>query len=119
MDASFPFDFEDSRVLGVMPYTQADWNGDGLLDLCWGDGSGKLRFRLGERRDAGPGYGGVVAAVELPVSGDLVSADLDGDGLADFVAHDPLDLEGRVRIGLNRGALPGTRPGLHAPGPGN
>jgi hypothetical protein len=117
VDASFPFDFEDSRVLGVMPYTQADWNGDGLLDLCWGDGSGKLRFRLGERRDAGPGYGGVVAAVELPVSGDLISADLDGDGLADFVAHDPLDLEGRVRIGLNRGALPGTRPGLHAPRP--
>jgi hypothetical protein len=116
-DATFPFDFENSRVLGVMPHAQVDWNGDGLLDLCWGDGSDKLRFRLGERRDAGPGYGGVAAAVELPVSGDLIPADLDGDGLPDFVAYDPFDVDGRVRIGINRGALPGTPPGLHAPQP--
>ena len=114
-EVSFPFDFETSRVLGVMPYTKADWNADGILDLCWADGSGKLRFRLGEARAAGPGYGAVAASLELPVSGDLVSADLDGDGLPDFVAHDPLDLEGRVRIGINRGALPGTRPGIRAP----
>ena len=46
---------------------------------------------------------------------DLVAADLDGDGLPDFVAHDPLDGEGRVRIGINRGALPGTLPGIRAP----
>lgn len=114
-DVSFPFDYENSRVLGLMPHTKTDWNGDGLRDLCWGDGSGKLRFRLGEARAAGPGYGAVVATLELPVSGDLVSADLDGDGLPDFVAHDPFDLEGRVRIGINRGVLPGTLPGIRAP----
>jgi hypothetical protein len=113
-DVTFPFDFENSRVLGLMPHTKTDWNGDGLLDLCWGDGSGRLRFRLGEKRAGGPGYGEVVATLELPVSGDLVSADLDGDGLPDLVAYDPLDLEGRVRIGINRGALPGTQPGLRA-----
>jgi len=111
-DVSFPFDFASSRVLGVLPYIEADWNGDGLLDLCWGDGSGELQFRLGERRPNGPGFGPVAASLPLPISGDLVSADLDGDGLPDFVAHDPLDLEGRVHIGINRGALPGTRPGL-------
>jgi len=113
-DVTFPFDFENSRVLGLMPHTRADWNGDGRRDLCWGDGSGKLRFRLGEARADGPGYGAIVAELELPLSGDLVSADLDGDGLTDFVAHDPLDREGRVRLGINRGALPGTRPGIRA-----
>lgn len=113
-EVSFPFDFETSRVLGVMPYTEADWNGDGVRDLCWGDGSGKLRFRLGEPRRGGPGYGPVAATVALPLSGDLVAADLDGDGLPDFVAHDPLDREGRVQVGMNRGTLPGTRPGLRA-----
>jgi hypothetical protein len=117
-DVSFPFDFESSRVLGVVPHTETDWNGDGLGDLCWGEGVGKLRFRLGERRAAGPGYGSVVATVPLPISGDLVSADLDGDGLPDFVAHDPLDREGRVRIGMNRGSLPGTQPGIRAPNEG-
>jgi hypothetical protein len=114
-EVSFPFDFETSRILGVVPHTEADWNGDGLRDLCWGEGGGKLRFRLGERRAAGPGYGGIVATLALPISGDLVSADLDGDGLTDFVAHDPLDREGRVRIGMNRGTLPGTGAGLRAP----
>jgi hypothetical protein len=113
-DVTFPFDYESSRVLGLMPHTKTDWNGDGLRDLCWGDGSGKLRFRLGEARAGGPGYGAVVATLELPVSGDLVSADLDADGLPDLVAHDPLDLEGRVRIGINRGALPGTPAGIRA-----
>ena len=113
-DASFPFDFATSRVLGILPYIEADWNGDGLRDACWSTGSGDLQFRLGERRPNGPGFGPVAARLRLPISGDLVAADLDGDGLPDLVAWDPLDLEGRVHIGINRGVLPGTRPGIHA-----
>src|SRR5262249_13599170 len=116
-DVSFPFDFGTSRVLGLLPFTEADWNADGRLDLCWGDGSGQLRIRLGEARDAGPGFGAVVASVPLAVSGELLAADLDGDGLPDLVAWDPLDLEGRLRIGRNRGALPGTPAVLRAPPP--
>jgi hypothetical protein len=112
---SFPFDFATSRVLGVMPFAEADWNGDGFLDLCWADGSGELRFRLGERRPAGAGFGRIGASLPLAVSGDLVAADLDADGLTDFVAWDPLDLEGRLHVGRNRGVLPGTPPALHAP----
>jgi hypothetical protein len=113
-EVSFPFDFATSRVLGVLPFTEADWNGDGLLDLCWADGSGVLRFRLGEQRPAGPGFGRIVASLPLPISGDLVAADLDADGLRDLVAWDPLDGEGRVRVGRNRGVLPGTPPALRA-----
>lgn len=113
-DVSFPFDFATSRVLGLLPFTQADWNGDGRLDLCWADGSGVLRFRLGEQRPAGPGFGRIVGSLPLPISGDLVAADLDADGLRDLVAWDPLDDEGRVRVGINRGALPGTPPALRA-----
>jgi hypothetical protein len=111
---SFPFDFTTSRVLGVLPFTEADWNGDGRLDLCFADGGGLLRFRLGEARPAGPGFGRIAASVPLPLSGDLVAADLDADGLQDFVAWDPLDLQGRLRVGRNRGVLPGTPPTLRA-----
>jgi hypothetical protein len=111
---SFPFDFATSRVLGLLPFTEADWNGDGFLDLCWADGGGELRFRLGERRPAGAGFGRVAAALPLPLSGDLVAADLDADGLVDLVAWDPLDAEGRLHIGRNRGVLPGTPPALRA-----
>jgi hypothetical protein len=111
---SFPFDFATSRVLGLLPFTEADWNADGRLDLCWADGSGVLRFRLGEARAAGPGFGRIAAEVPLPVSGDLVAADLDADGLSDFVAWDPLDGEGRLHVGHNRGVLPGTPPTLRA-----
>lgn len=111
---SFPFDFATSRVLGLLPFTEADWNADGRLDLCWADGGGVLHFRLGEARPAGPGYGRVVASQALPLSGELVAADLDGDGLADFVAWDPLDGQGRVRVARNRGVLPGTPPAFRA-----
>jgi hypothetical protein len=113
-NVSFPFDFATSRVVGLLPYTEADWNGDGRLDLCWGDGTGVLRIRLGEAREAGAGFGSIVASVPLGVSGDLVAADLDGDGLTDFAAYDPLDREGRLRIAHNRGALPGTPAGLRS-----
>ena len=54
---SFSFDLTTSRVVGLLPFTEADWNGDGRLDLCWADGGGALRFRLGEARPAGPGFG--------------------------------------------------------------
>lgn len=111
---SYPFDFSTTRVRGVLPFVEADWNGDGRGDLGWGDGSNLLRFRLGEARSAGPGFGPIVASVPLSLSGDLVAADLDHDGLPDFVAFDPLDGEGRLRVGRNRGVLPGTRPGLHS-----
>jgi hypothetical protein len=113
-DVTLPFDFSSSRVRGVLPFLDADWNGDGRSDLCWGSGGDLLRFRLGETRPSGPGFGSIVASVPLSLSGDLVAADLDHDGLPDFVAFDPLDGDGRLRVGHNRGVLPGTRPGLHS-----
>ena len=116
-NVSFPFDFATSRVQGVLPFTEADWNGDGRLDLCWGDGTGVLRFRLGEVHPVGAGFGDVVGSVPLPLTGDLVAADLDADGLTDFVAYDALDSDGRLRVAHNRGVLPGTPAGLHAPQP--
>jgi hypothetical protein len=113
-EVTFPFDFETSRVLGVLPHTESDWNADGILDLVWGDGSGELQFRLGEVGPKGARYGRVSAELELPVSGELVAADLDADGLRDFAILDPLDRGGTLRIGINRGVLPGTQPGLRA-----
>ena len=113
-EVTFPFDFDTSRVLGVLPHTETDWNADGFRDLCWSDGSGELTFRLGEARPKGPGYGRAAEQGGLEVSGELVAADLDADGLPDFAIYDPLDRSGTLRIGMNRGVLPGTRPGLRA-----
>jgi hypothetical protein len=111
-DVSYPFDFTTTRVRGVLPFSEADWNADGRCDLVWADGSGLLRLRLGEANGKGPRFGPVAASASLPISGEVLAADVDHDGLPDFVAWDPLDLEGRLRIGRNRGALPGTRPSL-------
>ncbi len=111
---SFPFDFGTTRVRGLLPFTEADWNADGRRDLCWGDDSGLLRFRLGEANAAGPRFGPIAAEVELSIAGDLLAADLDGDELPDFVAFDPLDGEGRLRIGHNRGVLRGTPPSVRS-----
>ena len=114
-DVSFPFDFTTTRVRGVLPFIEGDWNGDGRIDLCWSDDGKLLRFRLGEPDGAGPRFGPIVASVPLELSGELKAADLDRDGLPDFVAFDPLDADGRLRVGRNRGVLPGTRPQLTAP----
>jgi hypothetical protein len=112
-EVSFPFDFETSRVKGVLPHIETDWNADGFRDLCWSEGSGELTFRLGEARPEGPGYGRK-AEQDVDASGELFAADLDGDGLPDFAIFDPLDRGGTLHIGMNRGALPGTQAGLRA-----
>jgi hypothetical protein len=103
-----PFDTEKSRVGTLLPKTDGDWNGDGLLDLVYGDGD-QLAIRLAERGPEGVSFSQVYEADVKPSEGGL-ARDLDGDGFSELVLFDPLDRKGRVRILRNGRTLPGSPP---------
>ncbi len=109
---SVPFDTTTVRVGTLLPRADGDWNGDGVVDLIYGDGR-KLAIRLAERGPDGPRFGDVEAVEIRPSEGGL-AADLDQDGFDDLVLWDPLDRKGRVRILRNRGVLPGSRSRIDA-----
>lgn len=112
----FPLDFSTQRVKGLLPNLGGDWNGDGLRDLMHGSGPDAVQIRLGQRTQAGPGFGPPVARQTLPFSDLAVVVDLDGDGLDDLVTYDTLDLEGHVYLAINQGRLPGTGPVIRSRG---
>jgi hypothetical protein len=77
-----------------------------------GDGRTTLAIRFGARPPAGPGFDGAVFREEIPGAERSLVADLDGDGLADLVLHDPRDRTGALHVLHNRGTLPGSPPRL-------
>ncbi len=114
-DLSYPLDFDEGRIVGLLPTLEGDWNGDGRKDLLHGSGGSAVEIRLGRGEEAGPAFGPVAARQELPVSDRAVVVDLDRDGLDDLVLFDPVDASGRIVVGWNRAALPGSPPQLRAP----
>jgi hypothetical protein len=107
-ELTLPFDFKASRVTTLLPELDGDYNGDGRRDLLYGDGDGNARIRLGA---AGGGFGGEVGAVPLGANGGAsVSADLDGDRLAEIIYWDPVVEAGLLRVARNLGKLPGSPP---------
>ncbi len=109
------FSFETFRPLGFVPTLEVDLNGDGIHDLL-GSGDGKrLEVNLG-RPDGGYDVRG--ASQTIDTGGRIRFGDLDADGLSDFVLYDPRRPGTPVRIGTNRGVLPGTRrkPSIRSPG---
>jgi hypothetical protein len=116
-ELSFRVDLASSRLNGLIP-TLGDWNGDGLQDLFVAKGSKAIAFRLGERDEAGPGFGRPRGRQPLPLeSGECRVADLDGDGLDEIIVFDHWEPEAPLVVLHNRGRLPGTRPNLRAPDP--
>jgi hypothetical protein len=108
-DVSLPFDFKTSRITTLFPKYEGDYNGDGRRDLMYGDSAGNARIRLG--RANGGGFGSEVAEVPLAANGgQSLSADLDGDRLAELVYWDPIVRSGRLRVARNLGKLPGSPP---------
>jgi hypothetical protein len=106
---SVPLDFETLRPSGFAPTLAVDWNRDGYRDwIASGDGSA-VEVWLGgpEQRFAAPG-----ARQSLETGGRMSSGDANGDGLPDFAIYDPRRPNAPVRVGLNRGRLPGTRPAI-------
>jgi hypothetical protein len=111
---SIGFSFETMRPRGFLPTLEADWNGDGFRDLLTSGEGRALEVYLG---DPVRGYGERTARQTLDTAGRLGPGDLDGDGLPDWVIYDPRREGAPMRIGLNRGALPGTPAGMRAAEP--
>ena len=103
LDIGVSFDTFEPR--GFVPTLEADLNRDGHLDRL-GSGDGKaLEVYLG---GGDAPYRKRVVRQELDTGGALRFGDLDGDGLTDFLLYDRTRPDTPIRIGRNRGVLPGT-----------
>ncbi len=98
--------FETFRPLGFIPTLEADFNGDGHRDFTGSGDGDELEIHLGSRED---GFRRRHAVQPLDTAGRIRFGDLEGDGLSDFLIYDPRRQGAPIRIGANRGVLPGTR----------
>jgi hypothetical protein len=105
------FRLESLEPRGFFPTLRGDWNGDGALDrLESGDGEA-LQVYLGGSRAS---LRTRAARQPFDSAGALRIGDLDGDGLPDLLVFDRTRPGSPIRIAVNRGQLPGTRPRLSA-----
>jgi hypothetical protein len=100
--------FDTFRSLGFVPNIQADMNGDGYIDFLSSGEGDEIEVYLG---DGKRGYDDRHAAQDLDTGGRIRFGELDGDGLVDFILYDPRRPGVPIRIGANRGVLPGTPAG--------
>lgn len=104
-------DFETMRPKGFIPNLKTDWNGDGYVDLLGAGNGSALELWLGGPKHR---FGTRQIRQELDTGGRLRVGDLEGDGLPDFVIHDPRRPDAPIQVGRNLGALPDTRPGIRS-----
>jgi hypothetical protein len=107
-----PVSFDTFRLEGFVPTAHVDLNADGFPDFVSSGGGDAIEISLGgaEKRFAERSY-----RQKVSTAGVIRFGDLDGDGLQDFVIFDPHHFHVPVRVGRNRGRLPGTRPALREP----
>jgi hypothetical protein len=97
--------FETFRPRGFNPPIGLDINSDGFMDLVTSaDGKGVEIFLGGTKKY----FRKRNAIQKLPSAGVINFADFNNDGLPDFVLFDPQQFDTPVRIGTNRGELPGS-----------
>jgi hypothetical protein len=97
--------FETQRTVGFLPAFK-DMNADGRLDLIAPSDGKQLEIHLGA---PGPALAPKAIRQSFDTTGVIRFGELDRDGLLDFVLHDPRRPGTPIRIGVNRGTLPGTR----------
>jgi hypothetical protein len=102
---SLPFSFDTFRLTGFVPTATVDVNGDGFLDFVSSGGGKSLEVYLGDPEKPFARRSG---RQKLPTAGVIHFGDYDGDRLADFVIFDPHNFDVPVRVGRNRGLLPGA-----------
>jgi hypothetical protein len=110
-------EFETFGPKGFFPTVLADLNGDGVRDrLESGDGEAIEVFLGGGEKP----YAARTARQPADTAGAVRFGDLDSDGLTDLLIFDRRREDAPLRIGVNRGVLPGTRraPVLTAPAGG-
>lgn len=100
-----PFSFQTFRLRGFVPTARVDLNADGFLDLVTSGGGEAFEVFTG---GGNVPFGRRDGQQKMSTAGMIHFRDLDGDGLADFVLFDPHNFDVPVRVGRNRGALPGT-----------
>jgi hypothetical protein len=104
---------ETLRLRGFAPTAAADWNGDGHGDLIGSGNGDAIEVWLG-----GPVYRFAERQAHQPVDtgGRMRFGSLDADGLPDWVIYDARRPDVPLRVGWNRGNLPGTPPAIRAAG---
>jgi len=104
-----PFSFDTFRLDGFVPTAHVDLNADGFPDFVSSGGGDAIEIHIGggERPFAKQS-----CRQKISTAGVIRFGDLDGDGLPDFVIFDPHHSDVPIRVGRNRGRLPGTRPAL-------
>jgi len=103
---SLGIDFNTFEPKGFIPTFAADMNGDGFRDSLSSGGGKAIEISLGGGKKP---WDERAARQELDTTGRLRLGDLDGDGLTDFLIYDRTREGTPLRIGRNRGVLPGTR----------
>ena len=101
-----PFNFDTFRLGGFVPTAHVDLNADGFPDFVSSGGGDAIEIHIGggERPFARKS-----CRQEISTAGVIRFGDLDGDDLPDFVIFDPHHFDVPIRVGRNRGRLPGMR----------
>ncbi len=102
---SIPLNFDTGRPRGFIPTFESDVNSDGFPDLVGSGDGDAVEIWLGgpEHR-----FSKRIASQEIDSQGRIRFGDIGGDGLADFVLFAPELPDHALRVGRNRGVLPGS-----------
>jgi len=102
---SVPFSFDTSRVKGFVPTIDSDLNADGYVDLLASGGGEAVEVFLGGGKDI---LARRSVSQDMPTAGVISFADINSDGLTDFVLFDPHNFDVPIQLAVNKGALEGT-----------